>query len=69
MKKLSMHVLACFLLLPCIAAMSENLFVGFSGACYLGLLYVLSYKCEPLRMFWKSYYKEITRIEKSLSGK
>ena len=68
MKRITLHFTAFALLAPCLMAFTAgSLFVTAAGAAYIaGLVYVCGHTARGKR-FVRTYYDEITRLEKLLS--
>lgn len=65
MKRLSLHLTAFALLIPCVAAFSEgNLLVTLCGFIYLFWLWLAANETERGRRFLRDYYREILRLER-----
>lgn len=68
MKRITLHFTACALFAPCLLAFTAgSIFVNAAGAAYMaGLVYECGHTARG-RKFARTYYDEITRLEKLLS--
>lgn len=68
MKRITLHFTACALFAPCLMAFTAgSLIVAAVGAAYMdGLVYACSHTARG-KKFARTYYDEITRLEKLLS--
>ena len=68
MKRITLHFTAFALLAPCLVAFTAgSLIIAAVGAAYMaGLVYVCGHTAKG-RKFARTYYDEITRLEKLLN--
>lgn len=67
MKRISLHLTAFAVLLPCVAAFTEgNIWVTFCGFLYLVWLWFAANETERGKRFLRDYYREILRLERML---
>lgn len=66
-RRISLHLVALFALMPCMAAFSEgNLCINFCGLIWIVWLWIAANETERGRRFIRDYYREILRLERML---